>query len=381
MGGRVIFSGGLSMKIICETNSFTNTCLNVQRSIPAKAVLPHLEGVLIETTDENTVKLTGFDLDIAVMTTVNVRVEEPGAAVLNAKIFCDMLRRLPEKNVTITCNEKNICTISSGESEYTLISLNPAEYPELPVITEEQSFSLNAGILKDMIKRTVFAVSADDGKTVHRGVKNEVRSGEIKLVALDGYRLAIRNEFTDYNGTDLMFVVPAKTLYEIIKLAENDEDVIEISKGRRHIKFSVNGYCLISKLLEGEFLDYRSAFPKGKTSTVRVNTKKFMDIIERTSPVITEKARSPIKFIFEDDELNLSTFTALGSFTEKLPVSIDGVRTEIGFNNRFLLDALRSCDTDEVLIELNGSLSPAVIVPPEGESFLYLILPVRIKND
>lgn len=369
------------MKIICDTSSFTNICLNVQRSIPAKAVLPHLEGLLIETIDENTVKLTGFDLDIAIMTTVNVIVEEPGAAVINAKIFCDMLRRLPDNKVLITCNEKNICTISSGESEYTLISLNPAEYPELPVITEEKKFSLNAGILKDMIKRTVFAVSADDGKTVHRGVKFEVRPGEIKLVALDGYRLAIRSEFTDYNGEELTFIVPAKTLYEIIKLAENDDDIIEILKGRRHITFIVNGYSLTSKLLEGEFLDYRSAFPKGKSSTVRVNTKKFMDIIERTSPVITEKARSPIKFIFEDDELNLSTFTALGSFTEKLPVSIDGVRTEIGFNNRFLLDALRSCDTDEVLIELNGSLSPAVIIPPEGESFLYLILPVRIKND
>lgn len=369
------------MKIICDTGSFTNTCLNVQRSIPAKAVLPHLEGLLIETTDENTLKLTGFDLDIAVMTTVNVRVEEPGAAVLNAKTFCDILRHLPDKTATITCNEKNVCTITSGEAEYTLISLNPAEYPELPSLTEEVPFRISAGILKDMIKRTVFAVSADDGKTVHRGVKFEVTPGEIKLVSLDGYRLAIRKEFIEYNGNNLSFVVPAKTLYEIIKLAENDEEIIEIIKGRRHIMFTVGGYRLISKLLEGEFLDYRTAFPKGKSATVRISTKKFMDCIERTSIIITEKVRSPIKCIFEDDELRLSAVTALGSANDRLGVSIDGARTEIGFNNRFLLDALRSCDTDEVLIELNGSLSPAVIVPPEGDSFLYLILPVRIKND
>ncbi|MBR3767681.1 MAG: DNA polymerase III subunit beta [Clostridia bacterium] len=369
------------MKIICDTNSFTNTCLNVQRSIPAKAVLPHLEGILIETQGDSSVKLTGFDLDIAIITAFNVRVVEPGAAVLNAKTFCDILRHLPDSTVTITCNEKNICTITSGEVEYTLISLNPAEYPELPTITEEIPFRINSGILKDMIKRTVFAVSADDGKTVHRGVKFELTSDEIKLIALDGYRLAIRTEFTEYNGEALNFVVPAKTLYEIIKLAEDDEGFIEIVKGRRHIMFNVNGYCLVSKLLEGEFLDYRTAFPKGKNAVVRVNTKKLMDSIERTSIIITEKVKSPIRCIFEEDELKLSAVTALGSASDKLSVSIDGERTEIGFNNRFLLDALRSCDTDEVLIDLNGSFSPAVITPPEGESFLYLILPVRIKND
>lgn len=369
------------MKIICDTSSFTNTCLNVQRSIPSKAVLPHLEGILIETENDSSVKLTGFDLDIAIMTSFGVKVIEPGAAVLNAKTFCDILRHLPDKLVTINCNEKNICTITSGEVEYTLISLNPAEYPELPSITDETNFRINAGILKDMIKRTVFAVSADDGKTVHRGVKFEVREVEIKLVALDGYRLAIRSEFTDYNDAPLNFVVPAKTLYEIIKLAENEEDFIEICKGKRHIRFSVNNYFLTSKLLEGEFLDYRTAFPKGKSASVRVNTKTLIDSIERTSIIITEKTKSPIRCIFEDDILKLSAVTALGSASDRIDVSIDGERTEIGFNNRFLLDALRSCDTDEVLIELNGSFSPAVIVPPEGESFLYLILPVRIKNE
>lgn len=368
------------MKIICQTNSFTNTCLNIQRSIPSKAVLPHLECILIETVEDSSVKLTGFDLDIAVIKTVDVRVEEKGAVVLNAKTFCDILKFLPGDTVTITCNEKNICTITSGESEYTLISLNPAEYPELPSVTDERPFDINSAVLRDMIKKTVFAVSPDDGKTVHRGVKFELSAGEIKLVALDGFRLAIRTEFFNYNDDPLSFVVPAKTLYEIIKLIENDDDTVSIKKGKRHIMFVINGYCLISKLLEGEFLDYRTALPKAKNATVRVNTKRFIDIIERASPIITEKVKSPIKFIFEDDELKLSTFTALGSFNDKIFVSVDGERTEIGFNNRYLLDALRSCDTDEVLIELNGSYSPAVIIPPEGNNFLYLILPVKIKS-
>lgn len=368
------------MKIICNTNSFTNSCLNVQRSIPSKAVLPHLECILIETEGDSSVKLTGFDLDIAVMKSVNVKVEEEGAVVLNAKIFCDMLKLLPDDVVTITCNERNICTVKSGNSEYTLISLNPAEYPDLPSITEENSFNIKADLLKDMIKRTVFAVSPDDGKTVHRGVKFEVSPGSIRLVAIDGYRLAIRDEFIDYNSSDLNFVVPAKTLNEVIKLAENDDDFIKISKGRRHIMFDMNGYRLISKLLEGEFLDYRSALPKSKSATVRVNTRALLELIERTMPVIMEKKRSPVKCIFEDDILQLSVFSSQGGFNESIGVSVDGDRTEICFNNRFLLEALRSCDTEEVLIELNGPISPAIIVPPEGENYLYFILPVRMKD-
>ena len=369
------------MKIICDTHLFTNTCLNIQRSVPSKAVLPHLECIFIETQDNSEVKLTGFDLDIAVIKGVGVKVEEAGAAVLNAKTFCDILKHLPDSKVTITCNDKNICTITSGEVEYTLISLNPSEYPDLPIINDEVSFRLNCGVLKDMIKKTVFAVSPDDGKTVHRGVKFEIEPGEIKLVALDGYRLAIRKEFTDYNSDSLKFVVPSKTLYELIKLAEDDDAFAEITKGRRHIMFNVNGYCLISKLLEGEFLDYKTAFPKGKTATVRTKTKSFIDSIERTSIIITEKIRSPLKCVFEEDEIKVSAVTALGSASDRIAVSISGERTEIGFNNRYLLEALRSCDTDEVLINLNGSLSPAVIVPPDGDNFLYLILPVKIKSE
>ncbi len=368
------------MKIICDTKSFTETCLNVQRSIPAKGVIPQLECLYIETVGEDSVRIKGFDLEIAVMTSVGVKVEKEGSVLLNAKTLCDILRYIPDNTLTISCNEKNICTIKSGEVEYTIISLNPEEYPEIPSLSNETSFRLNAGLLKDMIKRTIFAVSNDSSKHAHRGVKFEVNPGEIKLIALDGYRLAIRSEFTDYNGDELRFVVPPKTLNEIIKLATDDESFIEIVKGRRHIIFNIENYCINSKLLEGEFIDYNTAIPKTKSATVRVNTRNLINCIERISIMITERQNSPVQCLFEDDELRLSAVTALGSAYDRLSVSIDGDKTNIGFNSRYLLDALRNSDTDEVLINLNGSLTAAVIVPPESEHFLYLILPVRIKD-
>ena len=369
------------MKIICDTHIFTNTCLNVQRSIPSKAVLPHLECILIETEENNSVKLTGFDLDIAVITSVGVRVEEAGAAVLNAKTFCDILRHCPDSTVTITCNEKNICTITSGEVEYTLISLNPNEYPDLPVLTDETSFRLNCGVLKDMIKKTVFAVSPDDGKTVHRGVKFEIESGEIKLVALDGYRLAIRKEFTDYNGEFIKFVVPAKTLSEVVKLMNNNEDPVTIEVGKRHIIFGVNGYSVISRLLDGEFLNYKAAIPSATKTVINVDTRSLIDSIDRTSLIITDKIKSPVKCIFGDGMIKISSITSLGTANDKLPAKIEGESCTIGFNNKYMLDALKVCDTDEVKIMLNGAISPILIVPTEGDKFVFLILPVRLKNE
>ena len=366
------------MRIVCETEKLTTVSLNVQRCIPNRSVMPHLEGILIKTTEDGCIELSGFDLDMGITKKLEVRVEEPGAAVINAKTFCDILRHLPGETVYIECDEKNICSIRSGEAEYTVISLDPAEYPELPRITDEIPFTVSQKTLKNMIKQTIFAVSVDDSKTVHRGVKFELTAGQLKLIALDGYRLAIRTEFSEYSGKDLSFVVPAKTLSEIVKFIDDEDAFIRLSIGRRHIIFYIDGYSIISRLLEGVFLDYRSAVPTAKSAVVRVNTAKMIECIERTSIIITEKMKSAIKFIFDEDTVKMSAVTALGSANDKMEASVDGKRTEIGFNNRFVLDALRSCESDEVLINLNGPVSPAVIVPTDGDHFLYLILPVRI---
>lgn len=369
------------MRIICNTNSLTEACLNVQRCVPAKAVLPHLECILIKTVSESKIEMSGYDLELGITTTLGVRVERGGSIVLNAKTLCDILRHIPSDTVSIDCDEKNICTVKSGDTEYTLVSLNPDEYPEMPELKESTPFAISQTVLRDMVKQTIFAVSTDDTKAAHRGIKFEITPGEIKLIALDGFRLAIRTEFADYNGDKVSFVVPAKTMSEVIKLIGEDDSFVKLSIGRRHIIFDIGDYVIISRLLEGEFLDYTTAIPSSTSTVIRVNTKTLIDVIERTSIIITEKTRSPIRFIVDEGIIKVSAITALGSASDKLDASVSGKRVEIGFNNRFFLDALRSCDTDEVLINLNEPISPAVILPPDGNNYLYLVLPVRIKND
>ena len=368
------------MKIICNTASLTQACLNIQRCVPTRAILPMLDGILMRTLDNGTVELCGYDLELGSTTTVEARIEEHGATVINAKTMCDILRHLPGDRVELSCNAKNICTVTCGNVEYTIVALRADEYPDLPSLPDTEPIQISAKLLRSMVMQTIFAASTEEAKAVHRGVKFEIREGELKCIAIDGYRLAIRTEFIAYNGAPHTFIVPSKTLYELVKLLPEEDEFVKIRLSRRHIIFETNNYNIVSRLLEGDFLDYRTALPKGTTATVRVNTKKLLECIERTSIIVTEKMRSPLRFLFDGDMIRLSVATAVGSASDFMDCSLDGKRTEIGFNARYVSEALRACESDEVLIRLNGSIAPALIVPTEGEHFLYLILPVRIAD-
>ena len=368
------------MKIVCNSEQLNKLCQNVQRAVTSKTNIPALEGILIKALGDS-ITLTGYDLEVGNETYMPAYVEENGAIILNAKHLCDILRMVPDSKVTIESDERNMCKIISGEAEYSLIGTSAEEYPELPSVTGGYPVVIPKTILKDMIKKTIFAVATNENKPVHTGVKFEISQGKLVLIAVDGYRLAVRREAIDYDGENMSFVVPAKTLNEIVKLSGDDEGVFSINVGKRHIFFQVNEYKIISRLLEGDFIDYNAAIPLSASTTAEVNVRSLIESIERTSLIITDRTKSPIRCIVDSGIIKLSSVTSIGTASDKLGADIKGKRVEIGFNNRYLLEALRSCDTDEVLINLNGSLSPAVIVPPEGDSFLYLILPVKIKSE
>ena len=193
------------------------------------------------------------------------------------------------------------------------------------------------------------------------------------MVAVDGSRLAMRTETVDYTGEELSFVVPAKTLNEVTKLLSEEEETVALAVGKRHIIFEIGNYTIISRLLDGDFLNYKNAIPTTFTTTAYINVDEMISSIDRASLIITDKFISPVRFIFVENLVRLSSVTALGQ--------LEGQKVEIGFNNRLLTEALRACDTDEVKIELNGGFAPIVILPKEGESFLFLILPMRFKKD
>ena len=372
------------MNITFNTQSMQERCLKVQRCVPSKHVLAHIEGILINA--ENTagdVELNGFDLELGVKCFVEgAQINEPGSVVINAKKLCDIFKFMPGDRFTLETDEKNVCKIYSGETSYNLMGLNAAEYPELPEVTDANPLVIPKKTLRSMIRQTIFAVSLEDSKQIYRGIKFEIEPGEIRLIALDGFRLAIRREFLEYNGESTSFVAPSKTLTELLKLLNDEEGFVKIYKSKKNIMFDIDGYILLSKLYEGDFIDYKKAIPTVHTTFVRVNTAELIETIERVSIIINEKSKTPVilQFDSQNSELNISSVSATESSKDRMDCSVDGNNLKIAFNNQFLIDALRSCDAEEAVLAFAGYMTPALLLPTDGDRFMYLILPVVIKQ-
>lgn len=370
------------MKFQCSTALLSQACQNVQRAVSTKTSIPAVEGILIKALG-NELILTGYDLEIGIKTSINASVEEQGSIILNAKILCEILRNLPDGTVKFESDDRNLAIISSGNTKYQIMGIASDEYPELPTVKGGFPIVISQKLLKEMVKQTIFAVASTDSKVVYTGIKFELTQNEIKLIAVDGFRMAIRKEAIDYQGEDVSFIVPSKTLSEVIKLAVSDDsdDYISMGIGKRHILFEMGGYSITSRLLEGEFLNYKAAIPVTASTRVKIDTKSFINSIERASLIISDKTKSLVSCIFDDNMVKVSSVASLGTANDRAEAEIEGNRVEIGFNNRYLLDALKACDTDMVRIELNGSISPILILPPEGDGFVFLVLPVRLKKN
>lgn len=366
------------MKITCDKLKLNEAVLNIQRAVSSKSSVPALEGILIQA-KENSVQLCGYDLELGITTYFECETEESGNIVLSAKLLGEIVRRLPAQTVTITTDEKLMTTIQSGETEYSIVGIPPQEYPELPAVGSDSTLKVQNSVLRSMIRQTLFAVAENDAKPIHTGTLFELEQNCLRLISVDGYRLAIREEPINCD-LKTTFVVPGKTLGEVLKLLGNDEDEVELQIDRRHILFSIQNYTVISRLLEGEFLDYRAAIPSECSTELKVSTQNFISSVERVSLLITDRLKSPVRCIFGENEIHISCSTAIGRANDRLDAQITGNSLEMGFNNRFLLDALRNSECDEVRIQLNGPLSPMRILPREGNAFLFLVLPVRLKN-
>lgn len=252
------------MTIICNRNILSEAVTNVSRAIPSKASFSALECILV-TAEDNEVTLSGYNLELGIKTTLNADVRGGGSLLLSARLFAEIIKKLPADDVIIEWEEKENITIRSGEAEFTIMGGNPEEFPEPPTFVSEDGFSVEQPVFKSMIRQTRFAVATDDTKPIHKGILFETENGILKMVAVDGFRLALRQEKINFEDK-LKFVVPGKTLSEIEKLLSEDdnEKIVEIKLGAKQIFFNIGEYQVISRLLEGNFLDYNAAIPLAK---------------------------------------------------------------------------------------------------------------------
>lgn len=368
------------MKFICSRPQLYEIVSNVSRAVSGKSSLAVLEGILIRAKRD---KLTflGYDLDLGIYAEMPAKVEEEGEIVLSARLFVDMMRRMNGETVSIRTDDKYLTEIKSGLTEFTILGIPSDEFPEVPSVEEVSPIELPQHQLQSMIDQTLFAISQNDAKPVHTGSLFQLSEGELRVVSVDGFRLALRREKVAAQGEN-RFIIPGKTLAEISKLlSEDEEEPAKVFLSRKHVVVQIGQYKVISRLLDGDFLDYEAAIPPGASTTVEVGVREFINAIERTSLLISDRLKSPLRIRFEDDMIKMSCSTAIGKAYDEMECKMEGSAVEIGFNNRYVLEALRSSACDKVKLLISGPLSPMKMVPMEGEDFLFLILPVRLKSE
>ena len=371
------------MKIVCYKDTLRKALNSVIKGVASKTTNPILEGILIQTND-NQIRLTTYDMELGIEYIIDSDVKQQGSTVVNAIMFSEIIRKLPDSEIYITLNENNLLEIECEGALYKLTTMNPDEFPELPKIEVENSIDLEQNMLKNMIKRTIFAVSTEENRQIFTGCLFEVENNKLNVVAVDGFRLALRSIYLPVKVSDFKAVIPGKTLNEINKILSDSFENIKIGIAKNQALFEMENCKIVSRTLDGEFLNYKSVIPNTWETRIRVNKNNLQDSFERISLIsassIEKEKKYPVKVSVDIGKIIISCTNQTGEAKEEIFISTEGKNIEVGFNPKYFLDALKAIDDEEVFVEFGTSISPCLIKPIENNEYVYMILPIRLKD-
>lgn len=378
------------MKILFNRNELIAAITPAMGVVSSKNTLATIEGILITASGEDSCILSAFDLEKGMRTTVSARVIEPGSYIINANKLSQIIRAMPEGDITIEVNERNVTKISGGRSSFELHALNGEDFPNMPELNIDSGFRLKQGQLRNMITQTAFAVAVNHTKPALNGSLFQIEKDRITVVSCDGNRLAVKKKRCDCEtiNTETIstkFILPGKSLTELTKLLSDGEEPVSIKVGRKHVIFFIDGIFFFTRVIEEEFVDYERYIPTSSKIFVEIQCDPFIRSLERASLVTEDRtmgqAKSTLVCHFEGNLLKIRSNSVTGSVYDEIPITKEGEDLEIGFSCRYLLDALRSCDTDNLRLALTSSLMSMIISPAEedaDDTFLFLALPVRM---
>ncbi|MBO4693805.1 MAG: DNA polymerase III subunit beta [Clostridia bacterium] len=368
------------MKFTVSKDSFLEAVLKLLRVVGVKSTMPVLEGILLSA-KEGEVTLTAYNLEMGMKKEIFCECKEEGEIVIKARLLCDILRRMGGSQIEIETNEKLMCYIKSGETVFDIMGMEASDFPEMPTVNEGSDIIMNSNVLCEMVKGTIFAVSQIEGsRPIYTGLNISIENGILQFVAIDGYRLAIRKEKTEIEK-NVNFVVSGKAISEVIKLAEEYQEEVKIKIGSRLISFVIGEYVFIARLFDGEYVDYKKVLPETFKQSLKINKNDLLDSVERVSLLINDAFSTPLRLLLDEKEATLSCATSIGRAKENFKIDFEGSSFEIGLNSRYLLEALKACDEENINIKFNGPSAAVTIMPEEekSEKFLYLIMPLRLK--
>ncbi|MDD3185399.1 MAG: DNA polymerase III subunit beta [Anaerostipes sp.] len=367
------------MKIICNKNDLVNGVSIVSKAVSNKTTLPILECILVEAS-AGTIQLTANDMELGIETTIDGDIVEQGKIALDAKLFFEIVRKLPDNNVIIETDKDYKATITCEKACFHIMGQEGKEFPYLPEIEKDKSVVLSQYSLKEIVRQTIFSISDNENNKLMTGELFEVNENKLNVVSLDGHRISIRNIELKESYDSFKVVVPGKTLQEITKIisGEADKDVI-IYVTSKHILFEFDQTRVVSRLLEGEYYKISQMLSSDYETKITINKREFLDCIDRASLLIRESDKKPIVINITENSLELNINSFYGSMEENVMIKKEGKDLLIGFNPKFLMDVLRVIDDEEINIYLVNPKAPCFI-KDEKESYIYLILPVNFNH-
>ncbi len=364
------------MKLICPKNNLLKSVNIVLKAIPGKTTMPILECILIDAST-NCIKFTANDMELGIETIVDGTVLEKGIVAIDAKIFSDIIRKLPDNDVTIETDANLTTTITCEKAKFSISGQSGEEFSYLPFVERDHHITVSQFTLKEVIRQTIFSIAANETNKMMTGELFEVKGNILRVVSLDGHRISIRKIELKEEYTDIKVVVPGKTLIEISKILSGEtEDEVNIFFTKNHIVFEFDDTVVVSRLLEGEYFRIDQMLSSDYETKIQVNKKELLDCIDRATLLVKESDKKPIILSITDDNIELKIQSQIGSMDEDIDIEKDGKDIMIGFNPRFLIDALRVIDDETVDIYLMNPKAPCFI-RDEQQSYIYLILPVN----
>ncbi len=368
------------MKIICSKNSLLKSVNISMKAVPSKTTMPILNCILINAT-ANQIKFTTNDMELGIETIVEGRIEEKGMIALDAKIFYEIIRRLPDNDITIKTDDKYAVVITCEKSKFNIPGKSGEDFAYLPVIEREESLTISQYTLKEMIRQTIFSIAINENNKLMTGELLEIKNNCLKIVSLDGHRISIRRMLLKKDYSDRKIVIPGKTLIEISKILSGEVDKqVSIFFTKNHIIFEFDQTMVVSRLIEGEYFRIDQMLSSDYETKLKINKREFLECIDRATLLVREEDKKPIIINITDTQMELKIDSPMGSMNEDIDIIKEGKDILIGFNPKFLIDALKVIDDEMITIYLMNPKAPCFIRDDE-ETYTYLILPVNINQN
>ncbi len=370
------------MKFTCNQQILTRALNTVSRAVSNRTTLPILKGILIEADIDGTLTLTASDMEISIQKKIKASVQEDGSAVVMSKLFGDIIRKLPNEEIFIDSVDDNKIKIKTSASEFSVVSFPVDEFPNIGEKEEiKDTLTFKSVIFKDMVRKTSFAAAVEESKGVLLGILTEIGTEKVSMVALDGFRLALTNEPMESEHEN-KFLISAKIMNEISRIIAEEEtdEEIKILLGQKKATFIMGSTEVILRLMEGEYINYKAIIPDNNETHLFVNKNLLQESIERASLLAKEGKNNLIKMTITNNLLTITSHSEEGNVKEEIITEKTGPDLEIGFNSKYVIDVLKALDDEEISLNFRTGLTPCVVKPLQGDSYEYLVLPVRIPK-